>query len=342
MCLIVHQPKEFIMSDELLSDIYRRNSDGLGLMYAQDGELVVRKFLPKSAAEFVQAYREHGEGRELVLHARMTTHGETDMENCHPYQVTPGVALMHNGVLSMGNVWDKTKSDTWHFVQRVIAPAVAYDPALILDPSWQGYMSAIIGSGNRFALMDRHGQVVIINRAQGVEFMGCWFSNTYAWPCRDYGLETPGYYPTSRSYASSVYDWESGQPWDKWRASLGGSSSYGTSSSSSTSGSSSTAPIVSTTTTRRGKLQVKAKGASPTMLQVWRAARNSYARDRLLDWVHAAPEKAQAFLVAIKAGETLGVSVRDLALTDPSSAALIIENYFDTDGTLPVDAQVRT
>jgi predicted glutamine amidotransferase len=60
--------------------------------------------------------------REIAIHFRWTTHGKTDMLNCHPYDVIPGfIAMMHNGVLHTGNAADKNKSDTWHFIQGLLA-----------------------------------------------------------------------------------------------------------------------------------------------------------------------------------------------------------------------------
>jgi hypothetical protein len=333
MCLIIHQPKKLNLSEQLLTDIYNRNSDGLGIMYAEKGKLRVHRSLPKSAAEFIAAYEAHGAGREIVLHARMTTHGDTDLDNCHPFAVTPRVALAHNGILSFGNEWDKTKSDTWHFVQRVITPAVAYDEALIHDAAWQKYIGAVIGSSNKFAMMDRHGQVSIINRDSGVEFLGAWWSNTYAWPAAAYGC---------KSNYSGYRDWDygsygnysrySGGRWDahmgKWVYDEDEADAEGDKAQPSDS----TATVVLTPTpTPKVKVKVKAKNGS--MLPIFRAARNCYVRGQTLRWVHDAPDKAERFLSAV-AGEMLWSQTRRdhtvaAVRTDPPTAAQAIEDWFD-------------
>jgi predicted glutamine amidotransferase len=174
MCLLVHQPSSTTFSDEFLADVYSGNRDGIGVMYSSGGQLVVVKALPASVDQFIAFYREHIEGRESVWHARMQTHGDIDLENCHPYGVTSRVALAHNGILSTGNAWDKSKSDTWHFIRNVIRPAVEADESIVLDPTWQSFIGSLIGSANKFGMMTASGSAVIINRAAGVEFRGAW------------------------------------------------------------------------------------------------------------------------------------------------------------------------
>lgn len=323
MCLIIHQPSTLSLTDDLLVDIYDRNKDGLGIMYADSGRLHVHKSLPANAQQFIAAYREHADGREALIHARMQTHGDIDLANCHPYEVTSGVALMHNGILSLGNSWDKTKSDTWHFVERVIAPAVRYDLALIHSPEWQSYIASIIGSTNKFAMMDHHGQVAILNRHTGVEFEGGWWSNTYAWPAATYGCKVD--YGRWSAYASDGYeDYDFGNK---------GSTSATTSATT-------TGTAVTPQRWVRGGRKVEVYGAtSGSILQIWRAAKNCYVRNSLLQWVYDAPEKAERLLNAISqdaSGEIGGV-----VWTDPEDAAEWIEQFFETDGNMPADAPVR-
>ena len=123
MCLIITGKSAKIRStlldtDALLGDIYSSNPDGIGIMYATSKGLKVVKMLPKSLADATQFITKlPNDDRELAIHFRWTTHGHTDMTNCHPYDVVPGyVAMMHNGILHTGNDADKAKSDTWHFL----------------------------------------------------------------------------------------------------------------------------------------------------------------------------------------------------------------------------------
>lgn len=199
MCLLVNQPLNAHFSDQFLEDVFFKNSDGLGVMFAQDNKVHVYKCLPSNADDFIDFYRKHAEGRHCVWHARMQTHGDIDMENCHPYRVTDEIWMAHNGILSSSNNNDKAKSDTWHFIRNVLRPALSHNPDLMLDPSWQSFIGELIGSSNKFGFVRNDGEIVVINRSSGVEFSGAWLSNTYAWPSGKYGVGLGGgkYYRTS-------------------------------------------------------------------------------------------------------------------------------------------------
>jgi predicted glutamine amidotransferase len=123
MCLLVTQSSSSpILSDAWLEDFYDFNSDGVGVMFANNGDLVIKKILPKSAKEFIQFYRSDIQGRDCAFHLRMRTHGEIDLSNCHPYEVLNRAEhgidlwLMHNGILSTGNKANPKMSDTWHYI----------------------------------------------------------------------------------------------------------------------------------------------------------------------------------------------------------------------------------
>jgi predicted glutamine amidotransferase len=191
MCLLIQQTKETTFSDTFLRGVYARNADGIGVMWAENGELHYHKHLPVDAADAIAFYRTNAQGRDCCVHFRMKTHGHIDYENCHPYPVfgfeeehEHPMLLMHNGVLSCGNARDTTKSDTWHFIRDHLRPLLAKYPDLMFEQQLVDMLGKYIGN-NRFAVMDYAGRVAIVNRNQGVTYEGAWLSNTYAW---DYSL----------------------------------------------------------------------------------------------------------------------------------------------------------
>jgi len=208
MCLIITGTSAKIRSTlldthALISDIYTSNPDGIGIMYATTKGLKVVKVLPKSLADATQFITKlPNDDRELAIHFRWTTHGHTDMTNCHPYDVIPGyVAMMHNGVLHTGNAADKSKSDTWHFIHDYLASPVAEHPALVHNEKFLDMVAEFIGD-NRFVFMDGDGKMSHVNYDQGIEHDGLWFSNTYAWrPSR----LIPSY-QYSTKYSARYYD----------------------------------------------------------------------------------------------------------------------------------------
>jgi hypothetical protein len=210
MCLLVKQPSTTSFTDEFLMDVFTKNSDGLGVMYAEDGKLHVYKCLPATAQDFIDFYRKHVDGKDCVWHARMQTHGDIDFDNCHPYKVTDDIWLAHNGVLSTGNDADKTRSDTWHFIKNVIAPALSANPELMMDEDWQDFIGDLIGRSNKFGLMNNKGEIAIINEVSGVEFVGAWLSNTYAWSTHKFGFKSTYYNPTtvnSSGWSGGTYNY---------------------------------------------------------------------------------------------------------------------------------------
>lgn len=299
MCLLVHQPKGVTFDQNFLADVYSSNKDGLGIMFAENGTLRVFKTLPKNAEEFGDFYRAHAEGRECIWHARMQTHGDIDFENCHPYRVTDRVYLAHNGVLSSGNTNDTSKSDTWHFIRNVIAPAVEHDESIILDSDWQKFIGEMIGSSNKFGLMTAEGDAVTINRAAGIEFNGAWLSNTYAWPAAKYNAKPASYGRVlySRPYYDE-YDWNAGYR------------SY--------------TPSTHYTATAVSKIE---KAKSFSLPAITNAARNCYIRNTLRQWVLDAPAKAVALVNAIE-GFATGED-EDSIVRYPEYALEVIAEWFD-------------
>lgn len=188
MCLLITQSTQSArLSDEWLEDFYDYNSDGVGVMYAQNDQLVIEKVLPKNAQQFTAFYREHIEGKTCAFHLRMRTHGAIDLDNCHPYEVLNRAEhgldlwLMHNGVLATGNARDLTKSDTWHYIRDFLRPMLAHNPDYAFTQSFADIIGTHIGASNKFVLMDNSGRMATINEGSGVFWAGMWLSNTYAW-----------------------------------------------------------------------------------------------------------------------------------------------------------------
>lgn len=183
MCLLITGPASSIRAHllntpGLIENIYDSNADGLGIMYGTVRGLKVVKRLPATASHartIIQTLP--NDAREVALHWRWRTHGDIDMDNCHPYQVTPTTQLMHNGILSTGNKDDPSKSDTWHFIKDYLAdmPDDGLHNAGFLE-----ILGDFIGN-NKFAIMSADGRLSVVNEEQGLHHQDVWYSNTYAW-----------------------------------------------------------------------------------------------------------------------------------------------------------------
>ena len=192
MCLLVLQPSTApAISPEWLADFYSYNPDGVGVMYSEDNQLVVKKHLPTSVEDLIDFYHDNIQGQSCAFHLRMRTHGDIDMTNCHPYEVLNqaehgvDLYLMHNGVLSTGNARDKTKSDTYHYIKDYLRPLLAKNPDIAFSEKFNQAIGKQIGSFNKFVLMDNQGRQAVVNQDEGVYWSGLWLSNTYAWTAPD-------------------------------------------------------------------------------------------------------------------------------------------------------------
>lgn len=188
MCLLVIQHQDAPkLGKEWLADFYSHNKDGVGVMYADGGKLIVKKILPKTAKDFESFYNKEITGKFCAFHLRMKTHGDINLDNCHPYEVLNqqehgiDLWLMHNGILSTGNASDETKSDTWHYIKNYLVPMLAKNPDFAFTEPFAEIVAEHIGSGNKFVLMDNTGRYQVINQNVGVQWGGLWLSNTYAW-----------------------------------------------------------------------------------------------------------------------------------------------------------------
>lgn len=290
MCLLIEQSETTNFSDQFLRDVYASNRDGVGVMYAEGGRVHVYKALPATAAEFVEFYDQHARGRACMVHARMQTHGDVDLGNCHPYRVTDDAWLAHNGILSTGNDWDKSRSDTWHFIRHVIAPALESDPARALDPVWQSFIGDLIGRNNKFGIVTSAGDSIVINRESGVEFNGAWLSNTYAWPAADYGV---GVAPKRASwYQPGRWD---GVELSRW----------------------------SVRSEPQALTAAPSRWSGSSLERITRAARNCYIRGTLHRWVTDAPAKAQELASHVASQYEVDVDA------DPASVVQLLEEHFE-------------
>jgi len=188
MCLLVTQDASTPQITSVwLNDFYTYNADGIGVMYAQDGDLIIEKLLPKNVDDLITFYNKHIQGKKCAFHLRMKTHGDIDLLNCHPYEILNmadhgiDMWLMHNGVLHTDNKGDVTKSDTWHYIEYFLRPMLANNPDYAFTDSFEFLIGDHIGASNKFVIMDNLGRTSVINQESGVYWGGRWLSNTYAW-----------------------------------------------------------------------------------------------------------------------------------------------------------------
>lgn len=177
MCLIISQPKGASIPAEFVTNGIERNPDGWGVMSSHKGRIHYAK--GTNADDFPGALADLP-GKEKHIHFRYATHGVKDATNCHPFPILDSkYCVMHNGIIDTP-IRDKSKSDTWHFCEDVLAPMLARKPGDFGKPAFESAVSTLVGAGNKLVILRRDGATVTVNKKQGVIKSGLWLSNAYS------------------------------------------------------------------------------------------------------------------------------------------------------------------
>lgn len=103
------------------------------------------------------------------IHFRYATHGEINLNNCHPFYISDSQCwvqdkplMMHNGVFQLGKLKDK-KSDTFTLAEKMYKEKLELDDDLITE------------SNNKVAIMYNNGKYKLYG--EWIQDDGCIYSN---------------------------------------------------------------------------------------------------------------------------------------------------------------------
>lgn len=197
MCVIVIKPKGHDFPPvSVIEQCIDTNRHGNAMAWDENGELNVFRSLDRQ--QTIDKYKEltarlNPNETSLVFHARIATHGDVKLENCHGFLHQSGgktYAFFHNGMMNNIDARDgMTDSET--FFRDLFIPgldAVSMDYALAITRS--------VGGGyNRYAIIDNEGHVWYHGGSSGYykeAFPGCrgkiYFSNLNWKPKSVFGL----------------------------------------------------------------------------------------------------------------------------------------------------------
>jgi len=122
MCLLVFMPEGKTASKEALETASYYNDDGFGWAIRTPDKILVGKNMDfqKAYDEFIAARSSYN--GDALFHLRITTHGATDLENCHPFYVGKDSlsVVAHNGMLPVPQPKGDTRSDTRIFAETLL------------------------------------------------------------------------------------------------------------------------------------------------------------------------------------------------------------------------------
>jgi len=174
MCIAIYKPKDITINKTNLEQSFKANPHGAGFSYIENKTLKTKKGF-FTFEEFWEAFEPHQE-KQCLIHFRIRTHGLTNKENCHPFQIKPGLAFIHNGIIS--GLGSGDQSDTSEFNDKILkALASRYGVNALYHPTIKHLIEERIGY-SKFVLMDRHGNHSIFNEHKGAWDEGVWYSNT--------------------------------------------------------------------------------------------------------------------------------------------------------------------
>lgn len=140
MCIAIAKPIGVeIPNDDILTNCFNNNPDGAGFAFNHNNEVIIRKGYMK-LKDFLDAFHKYDEkfnfkNRGVLIHTRITTHGGTNPQMCHPFPINSDegalkkieyaspFAVIHNGIISLTSSEAREKkdmSDTAIFVQKYL------------------------------------------------------------------------------------------------------------------------------------------------------------------------------------------------------------------------------
>jgi len=172
MCLAIAHPCGVTVPADHFREAFSSNSDGAGFAYWDGSSVVIKKGFFK-VKKLIKAYMKEAAGKPCLVHFRWATHGNINVNNCHPFRLSSGAAAIHNGVLDYTSTVEK--SDTSHFCDEILSPLLAVLPAD--SPAVRHLVEETIGSGNKIAVLSNGGEIVIYNEKRGHWLNEAWYSN---------------------------------------------------------------------------------------------------------------------------------------------------------------------
>ena len=200
MCIIAAKPAGVAMpSEEKIENMWNRNSDGAGIMYAVGNKVHIEKGFMTYTSFNTKLDELRGKYNldklPVVMHFRITTHGGTKPENCHPFPITDSVGKLcklnqtaqigvaHNGIIDIRP--RKGISDTMEYIASQLAPLSKAVPNFYKNKHLMQMISNAIDS--KMAFLTFGGKIYTIGdfiENGGVMYSNRSFERTTSW--RDY------------------------------------------------------------------------------------------------------------------------------------------------------------
>lgn len=199
MCIAIIKPKgQAIPSKKYIQNSFEHNPDGGGYAVKRNGYIKYAKGYFDVDEYYKELEQNIRTEDEALIHMRITTHGGTSKECCHPFPITSSYKqmrktegktdkiLIHNGVLG-GRFGEEARdgvSDT-----MVLTRYIDEAQFRSFGKGFKSIMNTVVSGTNKVAILTSRG-ITMIGKGWTEADDGNWYSNsTYS-----YGCGTMGYY----------------------------------------------------------------------------------------------------------------------------------------------------
>lgn len=195
MCIAILNSNNTPLSKKTLSNSWDNNNQGAGMLYNINNKLQVFKTFDKES--FINEYFKIRKiiNTPILLHFRISTSGQHNFENLHPFLITQNIGFIHNGIIDNGSI---NYSDTYLFNE--LLKNIQNIENLIFNKEFQLLISGYIGY-SKLIFLNSNNDTLIINEHLGhYDNMGNWFSNDSYLQINDFK-----YYGNKKVFNNDVY-----------------------------------------------------------------------------------------------------------------------------------------
>jgi len=178
MCLLIYASPNSNPSKKALRRAANNNPDGFGFAVRTNKEVLYYKSMSieDTIKEFFDLRKRFPDSHS-IFHLRITTHGATNLDNCHPFVVDDAIVLAHNGMLPIKE--QDGKSDTRQFAEEWL-PTMGIKEMLDTPQGFADLES--FATGSKLAIVSANPQLdhpfYIVNERLGHWDKGVWYSNS--------------------------------------------------------------------------------------------------------------------------------------------------------------------
>lgn len=239
MCLLTYFPPNAVVNVDRLECGARCNPHGHGFaIVTASGEVIIdHAMTPTALIERFAKLREEHPDSHALFHSRITTHGATDLSNCHPFQVVGPrggqTILAHNGILPTDcqpRKGDK-RSDTrilaedmlwkrWstHRLPSLGSKRPRFTKRWLDAPQVRASIEKWLGTGSKVLVLTTNPRLeqtaYLFNERLGDWVDGVWYSNSSYETWKPSKYRSTGYVYTGGGFSrvtSDKPDW-----WEEW------------------------------------------------------------------------------------------------------------------------------